>query len=185
MPSRSSSVSTSRDAVRTPARTAARRAGDGPAVVSHEESHAVVERLGAALSAAGFPPMPSRVFAALLVDDDGRMTAAELSKELSVSAAAISGAVRYLGHIGLLRRERERGGRKDVFVVLDDAWHGALMNTDQVYAPIIAALSDGVDHLGAGTAADARLQLSQEFLEFVSVEMGGIVDRWEAYKRAR
>ncbi len=154
-------------------------------MVSHEESHAVVERLGAALSAAGFPPMPSRIFAALLVDDDGRMTAAELSKELSVSAAAISGAVRYLGHIGLLRRERERGGRKDVFVVLEDAWHGALMNTDQVYAPIIAALSDGVDHLGVGTTARERLQLSLEFLEFVSVEMGGIVSRWEAYKRGR
>ena len=185
MPSRSSSVSASRDSVRAAARTAARRAGDGPAAVSHDESHAVVERLGAALSVAGFPPMPSRVFAALLVDDDGRMTAAELSEELSVSAAAVSGAVRYLGHVGLLRRERERGGRKDVFVVLDDAWHGALTSTDQVYAPIIAALSDGVQHLGAETSAGARLQLSQEFLEFVSVEMSGIIDRWDAYKRAR
>jgi len=154
-------------------------------VVSHEESHAVVERLGAALSGAGFPPMPSRVFAALLVDDDGRMTAAELARELSVSAAAVSGAVRYLGHIGLLRRERERGGRKDVFVVLDDAWHGALASTDQVYAPIVAALADGVDHLGAGTSAGGRLQLSREFLDFVSDEMSGILDRWDAYKRAR
>lgn len=45
--------------------------------VTHRESHAIVERLGAALSTAGFPPMPSRVFAALLVDEDGRMTSAE------------------------------------------------------------------------------------------------------------
>lgn len=154
-------------------------------MVSHRESHAVVERLGAALSAAGFPPMPSRIFAALLVDDDGRMTAAELTQELSVSAAAVSGAVRYLSHIGLLRRERERGGRKDVFVVLDDAWHGALTSTDQVYAPIVAALADGVEHLGLGTSAGDRLQLSKEFLEFVSSEMSGIVDRWEDYKRVR
>lgn len=180
MPSRSPSVSASRG----PVRTAARRAGDG-AVVSHAESHAVVERLGAALSAAGFPPMPSRVFAALLVDDDGRMTAAELTEELSVSAAAVSGAVRYLLHIGLIRRERERGGRKDVFVVLDDAWHGVLTSTDQVYAPIVAALTDGVEHLGLGTSAGDRLQLSREFLEFVTVEMRGITDRWEDYKRRR
>lgn len=145
----------------------------------------MVERLGAALSTAGFPPMPSRVFAALLVDDDGRMTAAELTARLSVSAAAVSGAVRYLGHIGLLRRERERGGRKDVFVVLDDAWHGALTSADQTYAPIVAALADGVDHLGVGTSAGDRLQLSKEFLEFVTAQMDGMLDRWEEYKRTR
>ncbi|WP_147061909.1 GbsR/MarR family transcriptional regulator [Knoellia locipacati] len=152
---------------------------------SHRESHAVVERLGAALSTAGFPPMPSRVFAALLVDDDGRMTSAELTDELSVSPAAVSGAVRYLTHVGLLRRERERGGRRDVFVVLDDAFHGALTNTDQVYAGMIQALADGVDHLGAGSTAGQRLQLSREFLEFVTEEMSGIIDRWEAYKATR
>ena len=33
-----------------------------------------VEQLGAALAEAGMPSLPSRVFAALLVDDDGRMT---------------------------------------------------------------------------------------------------------------
>ena len=153
--------------------------------VGSRESHAVVERLGAALSTAGFPPMPSRVFAALLVDADGRMTSAELTEELSVSPAAVSGAVRYLTHVGLLRRERERGGRRDVFVVLDDAFHGALTNTDQVYAGMIEALADGVDHLGAGSTAGQRLQLSREFLEFITDEMSGVIDRWEAYKAAR
>ncbi len=145
----------------------------------------MVERLGAALSTAGFPPMPSRVFAALLVDDDGRMTAAELSEELSVSPAAVSGAVRYLTQVGLLRRERERGGRRDVFVVLVDAFHGALTNTDQVYAGMIAALAEGVEHLGPGSTAGQRLQLSREFLEFVTAEMGGIIERWEAHKARR
>ena len=164
-----------------PSRTTAVRSPS----VGHEVSHAVVERLGAALAAAGFPPMPARVFAALLVDEDGRMTAAEIVEELSVSPAAVSGAVRYLGHVGLLRRERERGGRKDVFVVLDDAWHGALTSTDQVYAPIIAALADGVAHLGAGSSAGERLQLSREFLEFVTEEMQGILARWDAYTRTR
>lgn len=70
-----------------------------------------------------------------------------------MSPAAVSGAVRYLTHVGLLRRERERGGRRDVFVVLDDAFHGALTNTDQTYAGMIQALADGVEHLGAGSTA--------------------------------
>lgn len=181
MPSRSTTASVSPSA----ARTAIRRVGDGGQAAPQDESNAVVERLGSALSAAGFPPMPSRIFAALLVDADGRMTAAELIEQLSVSAAAVSGAVRYLAHIGLIRRERERGGRKDVFVVLDDAWHGAMTSTDQIYAPILAALAEGVDHFGVGTSTGDRLQLSKEFLEFVSAEMQGISDRWDAYKRTR
>ena len=181
MPRRSTTVSLPPSA----ARTATRRANGGGGSDLQGESHAVVERLGSALSGAGFPPMPSRVFAALLVDRDGRMTAAELIEQLSVSAAAVSGAVRYLVHVGLIRRERERGGRKDVFVVLDDAWHGAMTSTDQVYAPILAALTEGVDHFGLGTLPGERLQLSKEFLEFVSVEMRGISDRWDAYKATR
>ena len=47
-----------------------------------------VERMGGALTDAGLPRLPSRVFAALLVDDDGRMTAAELGEALGISPAA-------------------------------------------------------------------------------------------------
>jgi hypothetical protein len=39
------------------------------------------------------PRMPARVFAAVLVAEDGRRTAAELADQLGVSPAAISGAV--------------------------------------------------------------------------------------------
>ena len=102
-----------------------------------------VERMGGALTDAGLPRLPSRVFAALLVDDDGRMTAAELADALGVSPAAVSGAVNYLARLGMLRRERERGSRRDVYVVDDDAWHGTMMREDQAYRPMLAALDDG------------------------------------------
>jgi len=35
-----------------------------------------VEQLGAALTDAGLPSLPSRIFSALLMDADGRMTSA-------------------------------------------------------------------------------------------------------------
>src|SRR6185503_2871633 len=70
-----------------------------------------VERMGGALTDAGLPRLPSRAFAALVVDDDGRMTAAELAETLAVSPAAVSGAVNFLAQIGFLHRERERGSR--------------------------------------------------------------------------
>ena len=84
-----------------------------------------VERLGSALTDAGMPRLPARVFAALLAREDGRMTAAELADGLQVSAGSVSGAVRYLAQVRLIHRERERGSRRDVYVVMEDAWHDA------------------------------------------------------------
>ena len=91
-----------------------------------------VEHLASALSEAGLPPLPARVWAALLSDSDGRMTAVELTEALQVSAAGVSGAVKYLVQVGWVRREREPGGRKDVYVAMDDVWHSLLLRSDQV-----------------------------------------------------
>ena len=53
------------------------------------------------------------------------MTSAELAEILGVSAAAVSGAISTsLSADRFVRRERERGSRRDVYVVDDDAWHG-------------------------------------------------------------
>ena len=96
----------------------------------------------------------------------------------------MSGAVRYLTQVRMIRRERERGSRRDVYVVMDDAWHDVLMQRDQIYAPILTALLEARGALGADTRAGERMQLSVEFLEFVTREMGGIAERWDEYKAA-
>jgi hypothetical protein len=142
-----------------------------------------VERMGGALTDAGLPRLPSRVFAAVVVDDDGRMTAAELAETLQVSPAAISGAVNFLGQIGFLHRERERGSRKDVYVVDDDAWLGAMMRKDQTYGPMLTALGGALDGLGPEAPARHRLWLMREFLAFVDQEMDGLAVRWLARRR--
>jgi predicted transcriptional regulator len=142
-----------------------------------------VERMGGALTDAGLPRLPSRVFAAVVVDDDGRMTASELAETLSVSPAAVSGAVNFLGQIGFLHRERERGSRKDVYVVDDDAWLGAMMRKDQTYLPMMTALTSALDGLDEGAPARHRLWLMREFLDFVDAEMDGLAERWVAHRR--
>jgi len=146
-------------------------------VTTPEERY--VERMGAALADAGLQRLPSRVFAALTVDDDGRMTSADLVESLGVSPASVSSAVRYLAQIGFLHRERERGGRRDVYVVDDDAWLQAMLREDQVYGPMIAALDDALAGLGAEAPAYRRLLLMREFLTFVGQEMGGVAERWQ------
>src|SRR6478735_12225011 len=142
-------------------------------------SQEFVERMGSALTQAGLPRVPSLVFSALLVDDDGRMTATELADALDLSAGSISGAVRYLEQVGMARRERERGSRRDVYVVDEDAWHGAMMRRDQLYAPMVAALTRGLATLGVDSPAHRRLVLTREFLTFVDAEMTSLADRWE------
>jgi len=138
-----------------------------------------VSRMGGALADAGLPPLPSRVFAALLVDDDGRMTSAELARALEVSPAGVSGAVNYLARIGMLRREREPGSRRDVYVVDDDAWHGAMMRESQAYQPLLAALDAALATLAPEAPARHRLVLSREFLAFVDAELGSLAAKWE------
>ncbi len=145
----------------------------------------VVERLGGALAEVGIPLQPARVFAALLATEDGRRTSAQLVDLLGISPAAVSGAVRHLSQVRMIRRERERGTRRDVYVALDDAWHDMMMQTEQLYAPILAALVAARENVGPETRAGERMQLSAEFLEFIQHEMDGVAVRWDAHKANR
>ena len=149
-----------------------------------DEVRGFVERLGSTLTDAGMPRLPARVFAALLADDDGRMTSVELSEALDVSPAAVSGAVRYLAQLHMLHREREPGSRRDVYVVRDDAWHDAILNIHRTYAPIQAAIVSGVRDVGGiGTRAGQRLAESAAFLDFIADEMTALAARWDRRRR--
>ena len=142
-----------------------------------------IERMASALQQAGLARVPSLVFSALLVDDDGRMTSPELAESLHLSPASISGAVKYLEQIQMLRRERERGSRRDVYVVEEEAWHTALMRRDQVYGPMIAALTAGLTAVGPKTAAHRRILVTREFFAFINEELTALAGKWEQRRR--
>ena len=87
---------------------------DGPGTGRDEEAvRRFIERFALTLTESGMARMPARVFAAILTADDGRCTAADLAGLLGVSPAAVSGAVRFLIQLRLVRREREPGERRD------------------------------------------------------------------------
>ena len=142
-----------------------------------------IERFAGTLVAAGMPLQPARIFAAVLSDDDGRMTAAELGERLHLSAGSISGAVQYLVQVHLIRKERQRGSRRDVYVVMDDAWHDTLLSRDRLLGSMTTALREGVAKVGPGTAAGRRLELSHQFLLFVNEEMERMSAGWEKRRR--
>ena len=91
-----------------------------------ESRAAFVERFASVLTESGFPRMPARVFAALLATDAGRLTAAQLAEMLHVSAAAISGAVRYLVQVNLASREAAPGSRREHYRVHSETWYEAI-----------------------------------------------------------
>jgi predicted transcriptional regulator len=137
-----------------------------------------VERFALGLTEAGFPRMPARVFAALLVADSGRRTAVELAELLRVSAAAISGAVRYLIQVGLVSREREPGERRDQYRVHADMWYEAVARRDALLVRWERGLEDGIELIGVDTPAGARLDETRRFFEFMRGEFPRLLARW-------
>lgn len=144
-----------------------------------------VERVAGALADLGMQVQPARVFAALLATEDGRLTSADLVELLGISPAAVSGAVRSLLQVRMIRRERTGGSRRDVYVVQDDAWHDVLVQRESIYGPLVAALTAAREEVGDATRAADRLGLSVEFLEFVIRETEEMGRRWDAYVAAR
>jgi DNA-binding transcriptional regulator GbsR (MarR family) len=144
-----------------------------------------IERFASVLVAAGIPPMPARVFVALMVTDSGRLTAAELAEMLRISPAAVSGAVRYLIQLGLVHKERVPGSRRDFYRMPDDVWHDMLRLRDQVMTRWTALVREGIDLVGPDTPAGVRLAENAAFFEFVAKELPEVLTRWDEYRANR
>jgi predicted transcriptional regulator len=144
-----------------------------------------VERFAANLEQSGVPRMPARVFVALLATDSGSLTAAELADSLHVSPAAISGAVRYLLQVSLIAREREPGSRRDRYRVWDDAWYEAVVRRERLLMLWEESAREGVEALGRGTPAGARMAETVAFFAFLRREMPALLERWRYERAAR
>jgi DNA-binding transcriptional regulator GbsR (MarR family) len=141
-----------------------------------------IERFAGQLAEVGFQRMAARIFVALLAEDSGRLTAAELAELLQVSPAAVSGAVRYLSQINMVSREREPGSRRDYYVVNDDLWYEVITRRDQVLARWEPMLTDAVDTLGENTPAGLRMRETLAFFEFTHHEMSLLMARWREHR---
>jgi DNA-binding transcriptional regulator GbsR (MarR family) len=139
-----------------------------------------IEKFAALLILAGFPPMPARVFVALLVSDSGRLTAAELGDLLQISPAAVSGAVRYLSGVGLVHKERVPGSRREYYRMPADVWHQVMLLRNQSLVRWAALLKEGMDLVGADTPAGRRMAGHAGFFAFLAAEMPVLMARWDA-----
>jgi len=137
-----------------------------------------IESFAGVFVEAGVQRMPARVFAALLAEDSGAMTSAELGDRLQVSPAAVSGAVRYLSQQHMVSIERAPGTRKDRYRVHNDQWYEALAGREAILHRWQTSLREGVKGLGPDTPAGLRMAETLAFFEFISEELPLMLSRW-------
>ena len=187
VPARGSAADPARGSAADPARGSAADPARGGVPVPPRDDAAVrrfIEDFAQALTEMGVPRMPARVFVALVTSDPGRLSAAELAATLHASPAAMSGAVRYLLQLGLIRREGEPGSRRHYYRVPDDVWGEIISIRNRAMARWTAVLREGIPILGADTPAGLRITDSVRFFEFVSAELPLVIDRWQDRKAA-
>ncbi|MEV4244082.1 MarR family transcriptional regulator [Streptosporangium canum] len=137
-----------------------------------------LERFAMIMSESGYPRMAARVFAALLVSDDGRLTAAELAERLQVGPPAISGAVKYLMHVGMVARERDPGERRDRYRVDQVAWFTAATSSDEVFRRFEEGAREGLEVFDRDTPVGARLEEIRRFFAFLRREVPQLMHKW-------
>lgn len=142
-----------------------------------------IEGFALSLTEAGMQRMASRMFGALLVADDGRLTAKEVAERLQVSPAAVSGAVSYLTQTKLITRVREPGDRVDHYSVGEQPWFETLMARTDSIEKMVVWMRKGSAALAQGSPAQVRMDETREFFEYLQAEMPRIIDRWREAKR--
>lgn len=143
---------------------------------------AYIDELAATITATGVPRMASRVYAAILISEQGSMTAADLVSALQISPAAVSSAVRWLSQIAMISRRALPGTRREQYVVDNESLIRLLAQDTSALRSWITGFSRGVSVVEPNGPAAQRLGELQEFFEFLLAEMDGIMQRWYAQR---
>jgi len=137
-----------------------------------------VEHMAMLWADLGFPKMPARVLMTMMAADEDSLTASELGERLDVSAAAISGAVRYLIQIGMLQRHPSPGSRHNSYSLTADAWYEVSLAKGAQYKQIADIAEEGVTALKDAPSA-ARVAEMRDFFTFMQVEIVGLLAKWK------
>lgn len=139
-----------------------------------------VEDMAMFLTDWGFPRMPARVLMTLMAADEERLTASELAERLGVSAAAISGAVRYLQQLQLVARRPVPGSRSDAYEVPANSWYTASIVKGGLYKRLADLSDQGAQAAGGQGPASEKLGEMRDFFMFLDDEVSGMLERWTA-----
>jgi DNA-binding transcriptional regulator GbsR (MarR family) len=137
-----------------------------------------IQEVGADLANQGFPRMPALVLLALMSSESGRLTSAEIGEELGVSAAAISGAVKYLQLVGFIRVLTEPGGRKHVYSIADTPWYTASLRAAPRFHENETRMRAAAAALAGRPGAQARIEELADFYAFMGQRLPDLLREW-------
>jgi hypothetical protein len=143
------------------------------------------ERLAGLLANAGFPRMPARVLMTLMVADTEGLTASELAERLNCSAAAISGAVRYLQSLAMIRRVSQPSSRRDLYELPQHAWYTATLGRNPFYDAAIALSENAIAVAGDSEhPAVPRIAEMTDFFRFIQRRLPELLVEWRTWPAA-
>lgn len=138
------------------------------------------EQAAATMAAAGMPRMPARVMMALVAAPEGGYTAAELGERLGISAAAVSGAIKYLQQVHFIDRLSRPGDRRVRFALVQDSFYSSVASISPVYDRMAEYVDQIADAHDADPVAQERAAELAEFFRFMSSRMPRLIDEWRA-----
>lgn len=145
----------------------------------NEQEARFVEALGQHLVRRGLSPMPSRVWAWLLVCDPAEQTAVDLATALQVSRGGISSAVRDLERMRIIRRTRRRGERRERFFVPRGSVRQLVASMEGVLREGREIADEGLVALAARRPeARSRLQEFRDVYAYYEQEWPAVVERY-------
>ncbi|MET9019185.1 MarR family transcriptional regulator [Actinopolymorpha sp. NPDC004070] len=142
------------------------------------------ERFAQIMVDSGMPRMAARVYAALMVADDGKLSASELATQLGAGASAISGAVKYLVQVRLVERGREPGSRHDFCRIHEHTWSHFISQSDPVLVQVQAGAEEGAALLGPDSPAGRRMDETSRFFVFLREEIKESMAKWRKLQAA-
>lgn len=136
-----------------------------------------------ALAANGFPRLPAAVLMALMTSEESELTAEALAEQTQSSPAAISGAVRYLTSIHMVRRHLLPGSRRYVYELPEHPWYAASFGKGELYAYIVTLAEQAIPVLGPTGAG--RMAEMAEFFAFMQRRLPEVLDEWNELRHSR
>lgn len=141
---------------------------------------ALVENIAATFADWGFPRMAARVLILEMVSEEDTLTASELGERLGASPAAISNAVKYLTHIGMLTKEAVPNSRRDRYRVTDQSWFTTSVLKAGFIERLAASADEGIVAVGGqDTNAGKKLSEMRDFYSFLGRGMADLMRQWE------
>ncbi len=128
------------------------------------------------LADSGFPRLPAAVLMALMAAEEAELTAEALAERTQSSPAAISGAVRYLTTIGMVRRHVLPGTRRYVYLLPEHPWYSVSIGKDELYSHMVGLARRAAAELGP-IGADRMLEMA-DFFEFLQRRLPQVLDEW-------